>query len=105
MKTKNELKAKIRFVNRQRRELMYNGEVPCGCGVSLLPQAAYKCLYCAEWYCVSCAEKHFGKTIAEHMKEHPEPHLNQALEEVGREMQATNFMAVLDDMKHMRRSE
>tara|TARA_R110000787_G_scaffold336_10_gene1337 strand:+ start:4718 stop:4963 length:246 start_codon:yes stop_codon:yes gene_type:complete len=25
----------------------------------------YKCLYCDIWYCLTCAERHFGKTKEE----------------------------------------
>lgn len=37
---------------------------PCGWvrGITLM----HKCLYCGVWLCTLCAEKHFGKTIADH---------------------------------------
>jgi hypothetical protein len=46
-----------------------NGAAECsGCGwhrgVSLL----FRCLYCGEWFCGSCAEIHFGQTINEWVK-------------------------------------
>jgi len=37
-------------------------DVVCGCGLKLPLRFAYRCLYCGEWYCQSCAEQHFGKT-------------------------------------------
>ena len=37
-------------------------DVVCGCGLKLPLRFAYRCLYCGEFYCQSCAEQHFGKT-------------------------------------------
>jgi hypothetical protein len=41
----------------------------CGCLKKLELTNAYKCLYCKEWFCEECAEKHFGKTIEEYNKQ------------------------------------
>lgn len=46
-----------------------HGEITCGCGQLRALELAYRCLYCGEFFCVSCAEKHFGKTIFEHIQE------------------------------------
>jgi len=43
--------------------------VRCPCLKKLDLLHAYKCLYCGIWFCEACAEKHFGKTKAEHLKE------------------------------------
>lgn len=39
--------------------------ITCCCGQLRALLMAYRCLYCGEWYCFSCAEKHFGQTIKE----------------------------------------
>ncbi|ALC15637.1 hypothetical protein DSOUD_0850 [Desulfuromonas soudanensis] len=40
-----------------------------GCGRVMSIFYAYKCLYCGFYFCARCAEKHFGKTRAEHNEE------------------------------------
>lgn len=40
----------------------------CGCGLLRAIEMAFRCLYCGEWYCVNCAEVHFGKTVQEHVR-------------------------------------
>lgn len=35
----------------------------CGCGQSRALEVAYRCLYCGQWFCVPCAEAHFGMTV------------------------------------------
>ena len=56
----------------QVREATYKGYdvqyVTCGCSRRLPLRFAYRCLYCGEWYCQRCAERHFGKTREEHNK-------------------------------------
>lgn len=55
--------AKAAFVAAQWKQA--NGpqpDVTCGCGLKLPLRFAYRCLYCGEFYCQSCAEAHFGKT-------------------------------------------
>lgn len=39
--------------------------ITCGCGLKRALILAYRCLYCGEWYCANCAEKHFGQTMQE----------------------------------------
>lgn len=41
----------------------------CGCGTKRAIVKMYHCLYCGEWYCITCAEQHFGKTIKEYKQE------------------------------------
>jgi hypothetical protein len=58
---------KTQFVSKQFREASYHeGEwlqqVTCSCGFKMPLRFAYKCLYCNEFYCGTCAEMHFGKT-------------------------------------------
>jgi len=43
--------------------------ITCGCGSKRAVVKMYHCLYCSEWYCVTCAEQHFGKTINEYRAE------------------------------------
>jgi len=43
-----------------------HGTVICPCGLIRALVKAYRCLYCGLWFCVVCAEVHFGKTITEH---------------------------------------
>jgi predicted nucleic acid binding AN1-type Zn finger protein len=43
--------------------------VTCKCGQTMPLRFAYKCLYCGEYFCQSCAEEHFGKTLEEYRKE------------------------------------
>jgi len=56
---------KLAFVGKQRKQMMDVNRpfVRCWCMQKLWPHQAYKCLYCDEWYCKSCAEGHFGKTV------------------------------------------
>lgn len=59
--------AKAEFVAKQFNEAKYHeGEsvqkVTCACGTCMPLRFAYKCLYCGQFYCQTCAEEHFGKT-------------------------------------------
>lgn len=47
-----------------------NQIIQCGCGVIRHVMIAYRCLYCGEWFCMNCAEVHFGKTIKCWREEH-----------------------------------
>lgn len=38
----------------------------CGCGFSISLSLGFRCLYCGEYFCTTCAERHFGKTRQEH---------------------------------------
>lgn len=63
-------KLKREFVAKQFREAMYQEwkkvqEVTFRCGLKMPLRFAFKCLYCGEFYCQSCAEDHFGKTRAQ----------------------------------------
>lgn len=37
--------------------------ITCWCGQKRALEMAYRCLYCGAWFCVPCAETHFGQTI------------------------------------------
>ncbi len=39
------------------------GTITCSCGLKRALVMAYKCLYCGEWFCFTCAEIHFGKPV------------------------------------------
>lgn len=54
----------------------------CFCGLKMYLLSAFKCLYCGEYYCQPCAEKHFGQTRKEWMKSSPHrAALEKALQE------------------------
>jgi hypothetical protein len=36
-----------------------------GCELKRALTMAFRCLYCGIWFCMTCAEKHFGMTIQE----------------------------------------
>ena len=59
----------IKFVERQAAEAATSGFITCFCGSKIGLLAAYKCLYCDGWFCETCAEEHFGKTVAEYQEE------------------------------------
>lgn len=46
-----------------------SGEEHKKCGRKVSMTNAYKCLYCSFWFCLPCAEKHFGKTKEQHKAE------------------------------------
>lgn len=47
-------------------EAVKAGKSPvCDCGETIPLWRAYKCLYCGEWFCLACGERHFGMTRAE----------------------------------------
>ena len=57
------------FVAAQWRELLSEiPQVTCGCGLKMPLRFSYRCLYCGEYYCQSCAESHFGMTRSEYQK-------------------------------------
>lgn len=64
---------KIKFVYKQTKEMLdpIRPFVRCYCQKKLQPHHAYRCLYCGEWFCEKCAEKHFGKTKEQHRLENP----------------------------------
>lgn len=43
--------------------------ITCPCGWKRSIVFMYKCLYCNLWFCVNCAEEHFGKTIKQYQSE------------------------------------
>lgn len=64
---------KVNFVKKQTAQAMdaVRPFVRCGCHKKLQMHHAYRCLYCGEWYCKSCAEVHFGKSVEQYRREHP----------------------------------
>jgi hypothetical protein len=59
----NDTAKKAEFVAAQWKQAKGpQSDVTCGCGLKLPLRFAFRCLYCGEWYCQTCAEKHFGKT-------------------------------------------
>lgn len=56
------------WVEHQKDCMLSRGVAPCACGAEVSPECkglgyvkkGYSCLYCDEWFCASCAEKHFG---------------------------------------------
>ena len=57
---------------RQQTLAQQRGIVDClDCQLTLaISISAYRCLYCEGWFCVSCAERHFGKTRLEFYEQH-----------------------------------
>jgi len=39
--------------------------IVCRCGLMRHLTMAFRCLYCGEWFCFTCAESHFGQTVQE----------------------------------------
>lgn len=54
----------------------------CRCGKIMNISSAYRCLYCEEFFCLECAEKHFGKTKQEHVIEKRVEMRNQAKQQI-----------------------
>jgi len=73
--TKEEYFKKLESVGKQIDELdrVTEARVTCSCGVNKHVVEMYHCLYCEEWYCKSCAEEHFGKTVKEWREDNPNP--------------------------------
>lgn len=61
---------KVFAINRQLRLFKRSEKADCMCGKMLHSYQMFRCLYCGEWYCQPCAEKHFGKTRKEYDMEH-----------------------------------
>jgi hypothetical protein len=61
--------AKAERLCRQWGEAISSGEITCLCGWKRSLVMAYRCLYCGEWFCAPCAEKHFGQTILDWVKQ------------------------------------
>lgn len=43
--------------------------VDCICGAPIPLRFLYRCLYCGVYFCLTCAEKHFGKTREQYGQE------------------------------------
>lgn len=43
--------------------------ITCPCGWKRSIMHMFQCLYCNVWFCKSCAEQHFGKTVEQYKAE------------------------------------
>lgn len=71
----SELREKIGFIVEQTRTAskLEKPFIHCECRRDIPLVLSYRCLYCGQWYCRKCAEKHFGKTVQQYRKENPLP--------------------------------
>lgn len=60
---------KVKAIVRQARQLTRGEKTDCMCGGSFHAHQLFRCLYCGEWYCLPCAEKHFGLTRKQYEEE------------------------------------
>lgn len=67
--SEQELLEKVRFVCKQSYQASKGHKVTCGCGHTTFLILAHKCVYCNEWYCHDCAQKHLGKSIKSFLEE------------------------------------
>ncbi|MCP4700498.1 MAG: hypothetical protein GY862_27150 [Gammaproteobacteria bacterium] len=44
-------------------------ELTCPCDKKAPIVRMFQCLYCNVWFCKTCAEQHFGKTVAQYKQE------------------------------------
>jgi hypothetical protein len=72
---------KLRRLKQQWSEACDKGTITCGCGQLRALTHAFRCLYCGEWFCVPCAEKHFGEGIHERLARTRGMTLQERLEE------------------------
>lgn len=80
--TESELREKVARVHFQfKTASQVDPFIRCECGKNTLLKAAFKCLYCSEWYCRTCAEKHFGKTVEQYKAENVTHDLERIMEE------------------------
>lgn len=49
-----------------------SADLTCPCGNVKALVHMYQCLYCKVWFCNSCAEHHFGKTVKQYKAEQQE---------------------------------
>ena len=69
---------KLARIERQKKETIDQEEkgvtirmatMTCCCGTERAVLMMHLCLYCAEWFCQSCAEVHFGQTVEQYKKD------------------------------------
>lgn len=53
------------FVENQIKQYRKADKIRCDCKKSFPILEMYKCLYCSAYFCLSCAEDHFGETRIE----------------------------------------
>ena len=54
------------FIRKQLQNIVtapHQYKITCGCGKKVVFWMMYRCLYCGEFYCKSCAEFHFGMRV------------------------------------------
>lgn len=60
---------KTSIVSKQFREASISpAAVSCRCGRTFALRFMYRCLYCGEYYCLRCAEVHFGMSREQYKK-------------------------------------
>ncbi len=53
----------------QWREAVDSHTICCAdCGQIHAIELAYRCRYCGRWSCFTCAERHFGQTVADYRR-------------------------------------
>lgn len=67
------------LLREQWTEAVDQGKIHCACGQVRALVMAYRCLYCGAWFCVPCAEVHFGMTMRQ-WKEKKRTERRQAFE-------------------------
>lgn len=58
----------LKDLKRQGLEVKKGKEITCRCKKTFPIQDMYRCLYCGVYFCLDCAEKHFGRTREEYDK-------------------------------------
>jgi hypothetical protein len=62
------LEDKLLFtIKRQTKEIKSTGHLTCDCKKVVNVVESYKCYYCGEWFCPTCADDHFG--VSKHICE------------------------------------
>lgn len=57
-----------RLLLKQAAEMDIAGATQCGCGKPINAVNSFRCVYCGQFLCVSCAEIHFGLTREDYDK-------------------------------------
>ncbi|HEX8556697.1 MAG TPA: hypothetical protein VF668_01270 [Pyrinomonadaceae bacterium] len=53
------------FLRGQWESAVERQEIRCPCGQLRALELAFRCLYCGIYFCLACAEEHFGETRRE----------------------------------------
>lgn len=57
-----------RHLKCQWAQIQEDRTITCECGLRRAVELSFKCLFCGVFYCVNCAEVHFGQTQMEWVK-------------------------------------